>query len=271
MAKKGDNDESKMLFDIRGRRRNVIKVVYAVLALLMGLSLILLAGPIGFGGGGPAQDAAELSEERAEEIEERLRKEPENSNLLLSLTRAQINTANALAETNPATGEISMTLESRQEYQQASQTWSEYLEATDEPAAGAAQLVSSALFSLAQSSRTTQEARSNITAAAEAQRIVAEQRPSLGTLSTLAFYTLYTGNFEAAEGALAEARQFANSKFERRQLEQQYEQIEETAREFQQQVKAAERAAEEGGGPEGGGEGESLQNPFSLGGGSVSE
>lgn len=265
---KGDN-EGRMLFDIRGKRRNVIKVVYAILALLMGASLILLAGPVGFGGGGGnGSDAAELSEERAERIEQRLVEEPENPDLLLNLTRAQIATANALAETNPATGEIALTVDSRQEYEKASATWAKYLEATDEPASGGAQLVSNALFSLAQTSRTTREARNNIVVAAEAQAIVAEARPSIGALSTLAFYTLYTGDFKGAEEALAEAKKFANTKFERTQLQNQFDEIEEAAREFEQQVKQAEKAAKEGAG--GGGEGESVENPFSLGGG-VSE
>jgi len=267
---KGDK-EGRMLFDIRGKRRNVVKVVYAILALLMGASLILLAGPIGFGGGGSGTDAAELAEERVERLEERQLEEPNDPNLLLNLTRAQIATANALAETNPATGEIALTVASRQEFEKASATWSEYLEATDEPAAGGAQLVSNALFSLAQTSRTTQEARRNIIDAAEAQRIVAEARPSLGALSTLSFYTAYTGDFEGAEEALAEAKKFANSKFERQQLQNQFDEIEKTAREFEKSVKEAEKAAKEG--SEGGGEGEGggVENPFSLGGTGVTE
>ena len=40
-----DGGERRMLFDIRGRRKNVVKVVYAILAVLMGLSLFLVAGP----------------------------------------------------------------------------------------------------------------------------------------------------------------------------------------------------------------------------------
>lgn len=260
---KGDK-EGRMLFDIRGRRRNVIKVVYAILALLMGLSLILLAGPgIGGLGGGGGGNPAEGSEERVERIEARLKEDPGNPDLLLSLTRTQIAVANALSEVNAA-GEAVPTVASRQELEKASATWEEYLEAVDgEPAPGGAQLVSAALFSLAQASRTTQEARRNIVAAAEAQRLFAEQRPSLGALSTLALYTLYTGDFKAAEEALAEAKKFANSKFERQQLDNQFDQVEELAREFEQRVKQAEKAAQEGAQSPEGVEG----NPFGLGGG----
>ena len=37
-------NEHRMVFDIRGRRRHVVKVVYAILALLMGASLFLVVG-----------------------------------------------------------------------------------------------------------------------------------------------------------------------------------------------------------------------------------
>ncbi len=43
MAKK--DGERRMVFDTGGRRKDVVKVVYAVLAVLMGLSLLLVVGP----------------------------------------------------------------------------------------------------------------------------------------------------------------------------------------------------------------------------------
>ncbi|HEX7293467.1 MAG TPA: hypothetical protein VF259_02880, partial [Solirubrobacterales bacterium] len=65
MAKDG---ERRMLFDTRGRRRHVIRVVYAVLALLMGASLFLVVGPFNLGelgGSGASSSANEVLEERA--------------------------------------------------------------------------------------------------------------------------------------------------------------------------------------------------------------
>ncbi|MEZ5076548.1 MAG: hypothetical protein R2725_03790 [Solirubrobacterales bacterium] len=264
---KGDK-EGRMLFDLRGRRRNVIKVVYGILALLMGLSLILLAGP-GFGvlgGNGSSSSAAEALEEQTERIETKLAKDPGNPDLLLNLTRNQINVAYALSEANPSTGEVLLTVEGRQELQKASATWDEYLEATDEPRIGGALVASQALFQLAQTSRRTLEARNNVVAAAEAQRIVAEAQPSLGSLSTLSFYELYAGEFKAAEETLAEAKEFSGSKFERRQLQTQFDEIEKSAREFEQQVKEAESAAKEGA-EERANNPESFENPLGLGGG----
>ena len=42
-------DEHRMVFDIRGRRRHVVKFVYAILAILMALSLFLVTGAVNVG------------------------------------------------------------------------------------------------------------------------------------------------------------------------------------------------------------------------------
>jgi hypothetical protein len=259
--------EHKMLFDIRGRRGNVVKVIYAILALLMGLSLILLAGPGigGIGGGGSVDNDEAVSrlEDRTAKIERELAKEPQNTDLMVALTRNHLSTANLLAEPSP-TGELLPTVESRGELEKASAAWSEYLEATSEPSAGAAAQMSGALFTLAQTSRSLQEANNNIVAATEAQKIVADQRPSLGSRSTQALYTLYTFDYAAAEQALAQALKFANTKAERKSLQTQYDEVEKRAKALQkefQESKKAEKQAGAGGNPQ-----ESLQNPLGLGG-----
>jgi hypothetical protein len=264
------DDERRMLFDIRGRRRNVVKVVYAILALLMGASLILLAGPGifgGGGGGGNSGEAAKQLEEQAERIEHKLAKAPNDPDLQLSLMRARISAANAQSEVS-ATGEALLTVESREEFEKASAAWSDYLKASDEPTAGAAQLITPALFSLAQTSRSYNEALDNITAAAESQKIVAQQRPSLGSLSTLALYTLFTGDYKAAEKAQAEAAKFANTKQERESLDKQLAEVKKNAQTFQKEVAEAEKAEQKAGAAGGA---EALQNPLGLGGGSLAE
>lgn len=261
--------EHRMLFDIRGRRGNVVKVIYAILALLMGLSLILLAGPgiggIGGGGGANNDEAVSRIEDRTVKLERELAKEPQNADLMVALTRNHLSAANLLAEPSP-TGELLPTVESRSQLEQASATWSEYLEATGEPSVGAAQQMSQALFTLAQYSRSLPEANNNIVAAAEAQKLVADQRPSLGSRSTQALYTLYTFDYKAAEQALAQALKFANTKTERKSLQAQYDEVEKRAKELQKEfteAKKAEKQAGAAGNPQ-----ESLQNPLGLGTGS---
>jgi hypothetical protein len=251
-----NDGERKMLFDIRGRRKNVVKVVYAILALLMGLSLLLVVGPLPiqdlFGGGATTSASSQL-EDQADRIEQKLKKDPEDPQLLLSLTRARISAGNSLAVANPETGEIGFTPEARQQLFLASETWSKYLKATDEPSAGGAQLAAQALFGLAQTGRTIAEAEANMRAAAQAQQIVAEDRPSLGSLSSLAIYRYYSFDFKGAEQARKEAAKYANTKVERENLGKELDQYSERGREFEKQVteieKEAKKAREKGEAP----------------------
>ncbi len=275
MAEKGGKkDEHRMLFDLRGRRRNVVKAVYAVLAVLMGLSLLLIAGPLPFGDIFGAQDAQEVAREQAEEREERIQlklaKDPDNPELLANLARSQVAAGSSLSEQTP-TGEFALTVEARQQLEQAASTWEEYLEATDEPSPNLAQQMAGTLLRLAETAPSGAEAEANIQAWAEAQQIVADQRPSIGSLSTLALYLPFTFDYAAAKQAAAEAKKFATTKFQRQQIDNQLEESEERAREFQKSLKEEEQfnkqlQQSQQSGEAGGG---SFQNPFGVGGGAT--
>jgi hypothetical protein len=270
-------NEHRMVFDIRGKRRHVVKAVYAVLAILMAASLFLVVGPVNIGSllgtnGGESNLAAEY-EERAERVEVELRKHPGDEELLAKLTKTRTNAGQQLLATGP-NGEVGQTVESRTQYQKASSAWSEYLKATDEPNPALAQQMAGVLFGLAQVSRTYQEADSNITAAAEAQKMYAEQRPSLNSLSTQAFYEVFTGNYKAAEETRKAAEAKAGSKFQREQIGNQFDSAKKSAVEFQKKLTEAEKATKEaakngaaGANPEA--TPESLESPLgpSLGGG----
>jgi len=265
----GGNKEHKMLFDLRGGHRGkVVKVVYAVLAVLMGASLFLTVGPLNigelFGGGGGSVNAAQPYEEQQERIEVKLKKEPDNPDLLLSLTRAQINAGNASA-TEGSNGELVLTSDSIQAYQQADQSWSEYLKATKEPNPALAQLVAPMMIQLAEFASTSYtQVEQRIDAATEAQKIVAEARPSVNSLSTLAFYTYFTGDTKAAEKARAEAKQIAKTKEEREQIDNALDEYKKNATTFLDTKEKAEREEKKAAGSAP----ESLQNPLSPGSGS---
>jgi hypothetical protein len=266
-------NEHRMVFDIRGKRRHVVKFVYAILAVLMGASLFLVVGPVNiaslFETGNKVSAATSQFEEQAQRFEHKLVKSPGDAELLLGLTKARINAGNSAVE-QTSTGELVPTVESTQQLQKASAAWSEYLEATNEPSAGAAQLASNALFTLAQTSSSTSEAEANVRAAAEAQKIVAEAQPTLGALSTYALYTLYTFNYAAAEKANAEAAKLTSSKLQREELEKNFESVKKRAHEFQKQIAEAAKAAKQG--AKQGATPESLANPLGgLGGSSLSE
>jgi len=248
MAKK--DGERRMVFDTGGRRRGVVKVVYAILAVLMGLSLLLVVGPAPlqdiFGVENEVSRAADQFEEQAERTERKLKKSPEDPALLLTLTRARISAGNSLAVANPETGAVEYTPESRQQLEAASEAWSKYLKATTgEPNSGGAQLMAQALFALAQTSRTGAEAEANLRAAAKAQAIVAATRPSIGSLSTLAIYRYYSFDYKGAAEARKEAATYANTKFERESLGKELDQVSERGHEFEKQLAKIEKEVEQ--------------------------
>jgi hypothetical protein len=271
---KDDDKQHQMLFDIRGRRKNVLRVVYAILALLMGGSLFLTVGPFSiaelFNDGTANTDLAKPYEEEAERIEAKLAKSPEDSVLLLRLTRAQINAGNSSVDRDDA-GQIAVTPDALQHYLQAYQSWSDYLEATKEPNPSLALVVSPMLIQMAEYATTYPEATRRIEAAVDAQRIVAEERPSVNAWTTLAYYSYFAGDSEAADKAKAEAKKLTRSKAEAQSIDTQLEPIEKNAVKYLKQKSRAERAEKaaakgKGPGPE------SLEDPLGgLGGVGIGE
>jgi hypothetical protein len=242
--------ENRMVFDIRGRRKNVVKVVYAILAVLMGLSLFLVVGGLNLGelfnsnGGGSAGKEFEATAVR---IERELKKEPEDPTKLLALTRARVNAANAYYEIGPEE-KRTPTTETIEQMNLASDSWSKYLQATDEPTAGAAQLMAPNFILLAQNSKSLPEAQTNLEAAAAAQRIVKEQRPSLNSLTTLAFYEAVLGHKKEAQKLIKEAKPYAHTKFERENVDNEVKRYEEVGERFQAERKAKEKEESKAGG-----------------------
>jgi hypothetical protein len=254
-----------MLFDIRGRRKHVVRVVYAILALLMGASLFLVVGPVNIGslvGNSGSTEAAKVLQEQAERTEQKLRREPENEDLLVALTRSRLTAANSLTEVNSETGATFFTPEGRQELQRGIEAWNSYLKQTKEPKASVALLVSSGYFSLAESSAALEEAVENIEGAAKTQRIAAEAQPTINALTTLAIYDFYAGNFAAGDKAVSEAEAKATTKAEATEIGKQMTEYRKRGKAFAAQKKEAEKEEAKFGK-------ERLQNPLGgLSGGS---
>jgi hypothetical protein len=257
MAERG---ERRMVFDIRGRRKHVVRVVYAILALLMGASLFLVVGPVNlgslFGASNSVSNAASLFEEQAAATERKLKKSPDDPALLLSLTRIRISAANALTEVDPTTGQPTITPEARDQLEKAGNAWARYLkQAGDNPSPSAAQLSAGALFRLAESSTTGAEAEANVKAAAEAQEIFAEAQPSLGAVSTLAIYKYFAFDFAGGDKEGKHAQSLATSKSQKKEVEKQLAEVRKRAKAFQKQVKESAKATKGTGK-------EALEKPF---------
>jgi hypothetical protein len=243
LAKDG---ERRMLFDIRGRRRHVVRVVYAILALLMGASLFLVVGPFSLGNligsGGGTTSAGKVLNEHAEKIEQKLVREPQDEALLLALTRARISAANAEKETNSETGLLLYTAEGRASLERGLEAWSRYLKQTSEPKPSVALLVAGSYFSLAeQSGGGLEELQELVENAAQAQRIVAEAQPTINSLTNLAIYEYYGGNFAAGDKATAEAVAKAPGKAEAKEVKKQMAEFRKRGKAFEAQKKELEK------------------------------
>lgn len=189
-----------MLFDLRGKRRRVIQVIYAGLAILMGGGLVLF----GIGGdvSGGLFDAFRDSggarggfEDQVEKLEKRLELKPRDRRILLELTRARFQNANSGGNVDPERGTYSE--EGLTELERTADTWERYLKTKPpKPSVGAALLVVRAYDGLR-----------DYEGAAETQQLVADARPSRGSLLQLANYRYYSNEFgrgdEAANRALA--------------------------------------------------------------------
>jgi len=257
----------RMVFDTRGRRKHVVRVVYAVLALLMGASLFVAVGPVNLasliGTQSSSSSAAKVFEEQAERIEARLVKDPTDEGTLLSLTRARIGAGNALLETNPETGAATLTPEAQTNFQIAEVVWRRYLkQVKGEPAPAPAQLVAATFFRLAESAGGgLAEVEADVATATDAQRAVAAQRPSLGSLGTLAKFQYYNGEFAGGDKSTKQAAAKAGSKAEGKAVEKQLDEFRKLAKEFAKQKKQIQKVESEAGK-------EQLTNPFGGLGGS---
>jgi tetratricopeptide (TPR) repeat protein len=236
------SSEHKMLFDVRGRRKRVIQVVYAALAVLMALSLLTVVGPVSFGDlglGGSTDDGSDVYDEQAQRIERQLARDPRNEELLVQLTRARYNAGNTGIERDPTTGETSISEEALADFDAAGDAWIRYLKLNpQDPSASVAQLASTALLY----SSTLADLDTRVRSAAEAQAIVAEARPSANSYLTLAQYYFLAGDVQAGRQAGEKARQEAPAQ-QRQFVDQQVEAFRKQSEQLRRQAEQAQQAA----------------------------
>jgi hypothetical protein len=255
--------ERRLVFDTRGKRKHVVRVVYAILALLMGGSLFLVTGGVNLGGllgnSSSTGSASKLFEEQAERIEARLVKNPDDEQQLLALTRARINSGNAQIEVVSETEVPTVGPEAHKELEAGYEAWSRYLKQAKEPSPTAAQLVAGTFFRLAESSTSLLESEENIAKATKAQKIAAEQSPSLGSLSTLAIYQYFNSEFAGGDKTTKQAAAQSSSKAEAKNIEKQLAEFRERGKKFEKQKQELAKVQKEVGK-------EQLKNPLGLGG-----
>jgi len=268
-----DEPEHRMLFDLRGRRKRVVQVIYVILAIIMGASLVVIGLPGGinpFNGGGSSvnQDAAQANVERAEKLQQKLQAEPKNEQVAKELIRARFSAGQSLYTIDPQTGQSAITDEAETQLELAAEAWTKYLKLTgDNPDPEVAQLIAQMLFTLSQGS-TVAQFKSNIRDAAQAQEFVAESAvkeqqkggsSAASQLTTLAIYQLYGQNYDAAAKTRQQALAATESADEKKQIEQTLDSTEKDAKRVGKLIDKAVKQAQKDGG-------KSLDNPLgSLG------
>ena len=253
-----------MLFDLSsGKRRRVIQVVYATLAILMGGSLVFFG--IGSDAPGGLLDAVGLGsnsdnssdsgyEDQIEDAESKLETNPSDPAALRDLARYHYLDASEDVVRDETTGQITeIPPEARSGLEQSVDAWQRYLD-TDpaQPDASVAQSAASAYVLLGDAE-----------GAADAQRIVAEDQNTAPAYSELARFLYADFQFKAADEAAAKTVQLADAS-QSADLRKTFEQMSQQAHQLKEQQ---EKAAEEGGREAGE---QQLTDPFGALGGSGS-
>jgi hypothetical protein len=208
-----------MLFDLgSGRKKRVVQIVYAALALLFVIGFVGFGvGTSSNGGGGildiftGGSDSLQTSQfsKDADEIEKKLAAQPHNQDLLVQLISTRYSAGNALVTTDE-TGQPVITEEAQQQYEKAADAWDQYLATHPDPInTGAATFAVSALTTLAQSASTPLAADTNWKGAADAQELLVKRRQTVGNFSNLAFYSYASLDFKRGDEAAARAAALA--------------------------------------------------------------
>jgi hypothetical protein len=257
MAKSG---EHRMLFDLRGRRKRVIQVAYAGLALVMALSLFTVVGPVNigdlFGGSSGTTNTSSVFDDQVQRLERQLKKNPSDPTLLTQLTRTSFNAGNAGIQRDPNSGQlISIPQSAIDDFNKAGDAWQRYLKTNpSKPDANAAQLAAQALLYSAATS-TAIDFPPNIKAAAAAQAVFADAKPSLNAYVTLAQYRFFAGDVAGGEQAGRKAEQEA-PKSQRPAVKQAVAQYKAQGAQIQKKVKSSSKFNPNGGGKQ------ALENPL---------
>ena len=189
-----------MLFDLRSPgRRNVIKVVYVTLALLMGGGLVLfgIGGEVSGGvvdaitGSSGGDDGGDRFREREERALAATKANPRDAAAYGELARARFQLASVGENFDPQTS--AFTAAGKAKLRQATAAWEKHVELAETPDDRLAATMAQAYVELDEPAK-----------AAEAQEIITEARPKAGAFAQLAVYAYAAG--QTRRGDLARNR-----------------------------------------------------------------
>jgi hypothetical protein len=263
-----EEPEKRMLFDLRGRRKRVIQVIYVFLAVIMVASLVVIGLPGGGFNSGNTQadiDAAQVQIDRAENLQKRVAADKTKLGAQAELIRARVSAGNTLrGDPDPTTGQAAITPKASEQYDLAAEAWDAYVKSAEGDADPAVALLMAQTFSSLSVGGTVARFESNSVESVKAQKIVVEDakrqfQKGEGPVPTnqllqLAFYQYLAQDTAAADATSKQALATLDAPGERKQVRTQLKQAERQGQFIARQLKQAKKQARQDGG-------QSLQEP----------
>lgn len=230
-----------MLFDLRGKRRRVVQVVYSLLAASFVIGFVFFG--IGTGGGGSISDlfgggsggsTTSQFDDQIDAANEQLSKDPKDTAALLKLAENEWFKAKSGVQSDPNTGQpTAISDDAHTDLGQSADAWAKYLKYNKgKPAPGVANEMVQAYLLL-----------NDLSGAVKAQEIVAEDRPDQNSYGSLALYQYYAGDIAGGDAAAKKALSLA-PKVQRKQLQTQFDQYHEQAVKAKKQAAKAQKKAQ---------------------------
>lgn len=249
-----------MLFDLRGKRRHLVQVSFAMLALLF------LIGFLGFGigvGGGPggifdalgisnsgnsSGSASGVYQDHIDKANQKLAKNPKDTQALLTVANNEYLLGKTGVSQDQTTGQISVTSDAHTNLGDAADAWSKYLKINKgKPDLNTAFNMVNVYVILNDGS-----------GAIKTQEVIAKAQPSAQSYGQLAFFQYLTGDISGGDQSRDKALSLA-SKSQKKQLDSQLSQARKQGLQVQKQQKKAKQ--QQGGATTTPGT-NPLQNPF---------
>ncbi len=235
-----------MLFELTGRRKRFVQVIFTFLALIFTVSFVGLGigsdasggifDAIGLGGGGGSGDSALDSD--IEDAEKKLEADPENQAALLTIAKSQYLAGQAALEIDDQ-GRQTLTDDAAVRFDEALSAWEQFLLVTEGKSANfdnrdEVGTTATLILNAYGADDLTQQ---TLDGGLQTAQIVAAELPNVNSFLQLAAYAYAAGNTKVAEQAGEDALGEVDQT-ERSTLEDQLKQAEEQGKLIQQQLKA---------------------------------
>jgi tetratricopeptide (TPR) repeat protein len=254
-----------MLFDLRGKRKRVVQVVYAALAILFAVSFVGFGIGSDAAGGifdalglGSGSDSPETEfDSQIEAAEEELAANPKDERALADLAALKAQAGQSQLDADEQGFPI-LTEDARGFFEEAIGHWEDYLELDPkQPDGGVASQMITIYTLVLQSSSDPSEIEELLPSAVETAEIAAEELPSANAYATLAQLAYYAGDQKTAADAAERAVEEAPEP-QRQQVEKLMADFERQGEQFRKQLAEQQKATAPS--PE-----EAFQNPFEEG------